>query len=219
MRTPKGFAFMFKPLPVKSETEREQNHTDTQNHIVITTQFRGDRTRPVRLVRRRLESASSVRFSLLDPTVFLSCPPAAAARPHRLRVWVFPWESDEIPGLGTVLLFSSMAEARGVERHSKTLTSSGHPKEMWASGTRHILLRTKTPNDNLCRWCSKHRGPARRPARTVQTFEGPDVLCSNLDHEGRTDGRRIRTQTGCQTASFKNKLPRQRSHSSFSHSL
>lgn len=35
----KRFAFMFKPLPVKSKTKRKQNHTDTQNRIVITTQF------------------------------------------------------------------------------------------------------------------------------------------------------------------------------------
>lgn len=39
MLTSKRFAFMFKPLPVKSKTKRKQNHTDTQNHTVITTQF------------------------------------------------------------------------------------------------------------------------------------------------------------------------------------
>lgn len=39
MLTSQKFAFMFKPLPVKSKTKRKQNHTDTQNHIVITTQF------------------------------------------------------------------------------------------------------------------------------------------------------------------------------------
>lgn len=30
MLTPKRFAFMFKPLPLKSETEQKQSHTDTQ---------------------------------------------------------------------------------------------------------------------------------------------------------------------------------------------
>lgn len=39
MLTSKRFAFMFKPLPVKSKTKQKQNHTDTQNHTVITTQF------------------------------------------------------------------------------------------------------------------------------------------------------------------------------------
>lgn len=39
MLTSQRFAFMFKPLPVKSKTKRKQNHTDTQNYIVITTEF------------------------------------------------------------------------------------------------------------------------------------------------------------------------------------
>lgn len=150
MLTPKRFAFMFKPLPGKSKTEREQNHTDTQNQIVITTQFRGDRTRAVRLLRRRLESVSSVRFFLSDPRIF----------PHPPAPCVFSHQGARRDyGLGTVLSFSLMAEATGVERAILLLTRQNinlvrTPKEDVSQ--RHVIYARgkKTQNDNLCRWCS-----------------------------------------------------------------
>lgn len=79
MLTSKRFAFMFKPLPVKSKTERKQNHTDTQNHIVITTQFQKNWKRTLHLLFRCCwKSVSNIWYFLLDPTIFY-CPPIARA--------------------------------------------------------------------------------------------------------------------------------------------
>lgn len=57
MLTSKRFAFMFKPLPAKSRTKQKQNHTDTQNHIVITTQFQKN-------WKKTLSSALHVLFKI-----------------------------------------------------------------------------------------------------------------------------------------------------------
>ena len=79
MLTSKRFAFMFKPLPVKSKTKRKQNHTDTQNHTVITTQFEKNQRRPFCLLFRCfIKLVSNIWFYLLDPTNF-DFPPIARA--------------------------------------------------------------------------------------------------------------------------------------------
>lgn len=64
MLTSKRFAFMFKPLPVKSKTEQKQNHTDTQNRIVVTTQLQENR-------KKTLPSALQVLFNIQEQHLIL----------------------------------------------------------------------------------------------------------------------------------------------------
>lgn len=81
MLTPTRVAFMFKPLPEKSKTERKRNHTDTQKpYCHYNTGLKKQkgknkkRKRPFCLLfSRGLKLVINLCFFLLDPTTFY-CP-------------------------------------------------------------------------------------------------------------------------------------------------
>lgn len=82
MLTSKRFAFMFKPLPVKSKTERKQSHTDTQTisayNTALETRKEAPGCSPGGVEKRKQ------RLILAFRPNSLSCPAVARAIPGSL---------------------------------------------------------------------------------------------------------------------------------------